>query len=317
MAQHSGMDTDKMVRPNPDLLTLRQLEMLSLAAVSNSFSAAAKRLGISQPTLSAAIARIEQLLGARLFDRTTRKAVLTPQGELFAAMATEVVATYRAGSRRLRGDAEPPMSVTFVAQPSIAASIVPEAIADLMQAHTDASVKLIDCGRKRAMELVVDRLADFAIVTNAPDLPDLRREMICRDSFMVVSPPGLPIARQDEATWSDLANTPFALVGVQSVRAQIEQAWVNDGCELRPRFAVEQVSTALALASANLCCTLLPRLYITPALLGDLRAIPFRESSLKREIQSVRRNDRPLSPLAAQLLDNVRRKADRLGHATG
>lgn len=308
------MDVKDRSEPAPDLLTLRQLEMISVAGSSSGFSAAAKRLGISQPTLSAAIARIEQQLAARLFDRTTRRVTLTPEGESFAAMATELVAAYRAGSRRLRARSnEVSDSLTLVCLPSIAASIIPEALAAFLREHPATIVKLHDTARKQALELVIDRLADFAIVSDPPELPELRQQALCRDQFMVVTPSSLAIAKKKEIAWGDLETVPFALVGNRSARVQIEQAWLDEAHVLKPRFTVEQVSTALAMAAAGLCCTLLPRLYLTPALLGDLRAIPLRARRLERDIKIVHRNDRPLGPTAIDLLGHIKRAASAHG----
>lgn len=298
----------------PDLLTLRQLELLSVAGSSNSFSAAARKLGISQPTLSAAIARIEQQLQARLFDRSSRSSVLTPEGESFTVIATELVASYRAGSRRLRARTDELHNrVVLATLPSIAASIVPGALAAFLKDHPDTAAILHDMGRKQALEMVLDRVADFAIVADPPDLPELRSQPLCRDQFMVVAPSAWPIAQQSIATWNDLHSIDFALVGTRAARAQIEQAWIQEGHRLEPRFSVEQVSTALALAVAGLCCTLLPKLYLTPELLGGLRAIPLQAAALDRSIQLVHRGDRPLNPLSQDLQSRLQQSALEFG----
>ena len=87
-------------------LTHRQLEVLVAAADSESFSAAAQRLGISQPSLSESIRRIEREIGASLFERTTRSLKLTEDGRHAASVAREAVRDFKAALERLasRGD---------------------------------------------------------------------------------------------------------------------------------------------------------------------------------------------------------------------
>ena len=66
---------------NPSGLALSSLRYAAAIARQGSFSAAARECGVSQPTVSSAIAELEALLGARLFERSTRKLAVTPAGE--------------------------------------------------------------------------------------------------------------------------------------------------------------------------------------------------------------------------------------------
>ena len=82
-------------------LTYRQFEILIAAAEAGSFSAAAQRLKISQPSLSESIRRIEREIGARLFERTTRSLKLTPEGRHAASVARDAVRDFRHALERL------------------------------------------------------------------------------------------------------------------------------------------------------------------------------------------------------------------------
>src|SRR4029079_10807305 len=101
-------------------LTYRQFEILIAAAESESFSAAAHRLGISQPSLSESIRRIEREIGARLFERTTRSLKLTDQGRAAAAVAREAVRDFKRALERLASSTrERQGRITIAALPSI------------------------------------------------------------------------------------------------------------------------------------------------------------------------------------------------------
>src|ERR1051326_5983665 len=73
------------------ILTLRQFEILAAAADAATFSAAARNLGISQPSLSESVRRIERETKLTLFERTTRSLKLTDDGRRLASIAREML----------------------------------------------------------------------------------------------------------------------------------------------------------------------------------------------------------------------------------
>src|SRR3954470_22226105 len=106
-------------------ITPRQFEILVVAAESDSFPAAAQRLGISQPSLSESIRRLEQEIGARLFERTTRSLKLTAEGRHAASVAREAVRGFRLALDKLARTRAPQDRLTVAALPSIVCSVLP------------------------------------------------------------------------------------------------------------------------------------------------------------------------------------------------
>ena len=87
----------------PNGLKLRHLEAFLTVAQAGTISAAARQRNVSQPALSKTISELEGLLGAHLFERTGRRAVLTPAGENFRAHARAALQSLEAGVRDLSG----------------------------------------------------------------------------------------------------------------------------------------------------------------------------------------------------------------------
>jgi len=82
-------------------MTIRQLEVFLGVAQAKSFSRAAERIHLSQPTLSEHIRELEEELGVRLFVRHSRSISLTEAGRVFGDYATRAVATLAAGRQAL------------------------------------------------------------------------------------------------------------------------------------------------------------------------------------------------------------------------
>jgi DNA-binding transcriptional LysR family regulator len=76
------------------MLSLDSVEVFTLAATLGSFSAAARKLGKSQSTISTAVANLEVDLGVQLFDRSQRKPVLTPHGQLLMGQGESLLAAH-------------------------------------------------------------------------------------------------------------------------------------------------------------------------------------------------------------------------------
>ena len=118
-------------------LTHRQFEILIAAADAESFSAAAQRLGISQPSLSKSIRRIEREIGALLFKRTTRSVKLTPEGRHAAAVAREIVRDFKRALERLASRSNNKQGrISIAALPSIACAVLPAVIEVFRREHS-------------------------------------------------------------------------------------------------------------------------------------------------------------------------------------
>src|ERR687893_1704131 len=110
-------------------LTVRQLETVVAVADAASFSQAAAELGISQPSLSETIKRVEEELGVRVFERTTRSLSLTPEGEHAVAVAREAVRDFRLALESIAERTQGRRGrLTIAALPSVACAVLPPAI---------------------------------------------------------------------------------------------------------------------------------------------------------------------------------------------
>src|SRR3982074_1713791 len=124
---------------------LHQLRIFVAVARLGNFTRAAERLHLSQPSLSLHIRQLEQDLGVRLFDRSTRSVVLTQAGDDLLPTAERLLDDFQSAVASV-GDLPPPGRgrVARALLPSVAAELLPRAIALLRIRHPDITVAVRD-----------------------------------------------------------------------------------------------------------------------------------------------------------------------------
>jgi len=290
------------------ILTIRQMEILVAAADAMNFSEAAEQLGITQPSLSETIRRMEAELGLRLFERTTRSLTLTPDGRHAVAVAREVVRDFRlaletiahrAGSRRAR--------VTVAALPSIACAILPKAIRALLAQCPHADVGVQDVLHERAVGLVADGLTDMALTIRPAKLEGLCFEELGSDPVHLVCRADHALAALDQVRWRDLGPYPFVgLARTSSVRRLTDAAFTLSEVAAEPAYEVEQIPSAAALVDAGLGITALPALTLTMFKGASLVARPLAGPLMRRHVGVVTLSGRPLAAPATALVSHIR-----------
>lgn len=156
---------------------------VEIAATLN-VSRAAERLGISQPSLSLAIRRMEQALGTPLFTRSKRGVSLTPGGKQLLAHAKYLFQTWenvRAGT--LSSVNEVQGSYTIGCHPSVALYSLSGFLPGLMAAHPKLDITLKHDLSRKITEDVISMKVDVGIVVNPVQHPDLVIHPLCKDEF--------------------------------------------------------------------------------------------------------------------------------------
>lgn len=287
-----------MKRINVDLFELQAFARL---AELRSFRAAAETLGLSAPALSRLIARVEDKLGTRLFDRDTRNVSLTPQGEALRHLTRRILNEAATALTEFDGYlAARHGRVALAGLPSVTAGLLPRIIARFVALHPDVEVSVIDALSEDVLAAVLEGRADLGFTVGALDGSGrLSFRALIEDRFLAIGCEDGPLARDRAYVWRELVEHPFiAMARDTSVRALTDAACAQAGLALRPRFEVAHVATAGALVAAGLGVTALPSL--TLPILGRARlAVRHLEAPrMVRRIGVVQAVGRTLSPAA-------------------
>ena len=291
-------------------LTLRDLEAFLGVARFGSFTRAARSLNMSQPALTVRIHHLEDALGVRLIDRTTRSVSLTRVGREFLPSAERVLGEIDAVAVSMRDLAGGRRGVvTIAALPSVAATLLPGAIVAFKAARPDITVRLRDGTGERVISLVKSGEADFGIGSPTRRDADLRVSPLTTDPLGVAFAPGHPLERRKHVRLRDLTGCPLILLDTESsVRVLIERAFQAIGRSVRPAYEASYLPTALGLAKAGLGVAVIAYSAsgVVATRAAGLRARVIEHPALVRQIGLIENARHPLSPAAQQLSTAIR-----------
>jgi DNA-binding transcriptional LysR family regulator len=242
-------------------ITLKQLDAFLAVTKTLSFSKAAGSVHLSQPALSANIRRLEEAIGARLFDRDTRTVALTPVGAEFAGIARGLLENVEHGLAHIRRYATGERGTLSLAMaPSLAASFLPDVIGAFAAAHPEVELRLFDVLSDEAIEMVRARAVDLALTPRRNDADDLLQRDVMLDDLVVLCSARHPLSGRRAVTWEDLIAHPhIAKKGGSGVRHIVDEEYLKRGEAFRPAFEVENVGTMIGLIVAGLGYGVFPR----------------------------------------------------------
>jgi DNA-binding transcriptional LysR family regulator len=152
------------------------------AANALNLSRAAERLGITQPSLSLAIQRIENEMGVKIFHRNKKGVTLSPQGLLLLTESRLILQNWEGIKGKIRkSGSEVTGYVNIGCHPSVALYTLPGLLPDILQKYKNLEIKLTHDLSRKICEQVIRSQIDIGIVVNPIKHPDLVIENLCFD----------------------------------------------------------------------------------------------------------------------------------------
>ncbi|MEJ7687373.1 MAG: LysR family transcriptional regulator [Variovorax sp.] len=271
-----------------------ELETFIAVAQAESFSAAAARMNVTQPTVTGRIQRLEGALGVKLLRRTTRKVETTAQGALLLTEATKaleglgrLVDVFRKKARLAR------QRVVVAATPTVAAVRLPPILHAYAERYPDVEIELRDLQYAGVLAALDDGTADVAVL--ALDDPDARYRFqhLWSDDMLLVAPQGHPLANFAKVGPDELATLTLMVVDQYlGMCTRIAQALEKRGLSLPPPRVVSNLNTLLGMLKAGMGVTLLPRSVTTRGAVAKLAHLEIEGVDMSRQfgIASARRS---------------------------
>lgn len=258
--------------------------VVAVAETSN-FTRAAERCMVVQSALSHQIARLERELGAKLFERTSRRVLLTPAGEAFLPAARQALdAAERARAEVAAAAGEIRGRLAIGAIPTVTAVDLPLVLRRFHQRHREVQISLRSGASEEFVERVRQGTLDVAFLGLPPGArpKGVRGRELARGDLVAVVTPGHPLAGEERVTLSRLAGEPFVDFPAGTAgRSQSDEAFAAAGIAREVAFEVSTPDFMARLIRLGLGIGMLPEAFV--AQLPDLPVVRLSDAPARME----------------------------------
>ncbi len=253
-------------------------------AETSSFTAAAERCHVTQPTLSAGVARLEEEVGSRLFDRG-RHTALTTAGQRLLPHARAMVDAWQAARAEQRVSKRPRLARIAIAS-TVAITAAIEWIAEA-QKREGFEVEISEGTADAVMERWRRGRCDAALFPVRKLLAASNAVPILREPYLLAASVDHRAATRDRWSMEELADTPFVLRAACEAHDDAQRLFASHG--VRPRAVLRSADEERCAAAvlAGLGAALMPRSLLRPG----MASAEIREVSFERRVMLAWRDD--------------------------
>jgi DNA-binding transcriptional LysR family regulator len=283
------------------MLSLVHLQVLAAVARSGSVTAAAKELHYSQPSVSHHLARLEAATGTKLVQRVGRGIRLTPEGQLLAGRAAEIVGRVDAATNELAAQVGLRSGrVRLAGFQSALSTIVPTAAAALASTHPGIELSLTDVHPVEALRMLRGGECDVALIFRYSDTPvedeGFRLVHLTEDPMYLVSKRSEDqVAEHRGSAW---------IGGCERCRAELVTVCERSGFTPRIAFVSDDMVVMQALVAAGMGVTILPGLALRAHRTAGIHTTAL--TGHPRQIYAVTYGDPPDPPATTALITTIR-----------
>ena len=244
-----------------------------------SFSKAAARVSVTQPTLSVGIAKLEAQLGARLFERTTRRVSLTPAGSKFLQHARRITQEYEAALREV---SEAPQLKRLRA--GVLSTIPARDLERVVGRHAKNSggeaLEILDSTERDIANRLSDGRLDVAITILRPGLESFAQESLREEPYVLFVAANHKLSGVERVEGGELSGETMIVRRQCEGLPEISRYFTNR--DVRPSFSLRTLSDdrAMSMVAAGLGVTVAPSSFKQPG----LSAVTLTGFNLSREV---------------------------------
>lgn len=243
-------------------MDLGQLRYLVAVADTGSFTAAAQKLGLSQPSLSLGIKRLEDEIGHPLFDRLTRRVIPTEAGALLIETARRMFAEIDRTTteiRELKGEVNGTLRVGTI--PTIGPFMLPQLMEYYSAEFPDVQINVFETVTERILQMLETGDIDVALTSLLPDRAGIHVETVAHEELLAIVPANHPLAGTEPVEWRKLEAEKFLVLGGEHCLAEQMARFCRKN-KVTGRTVLEgaQLATIAALVERGLGVSMVPAL---------------------------------------------------------
>ena len=293
-------------------MELTQLEFFLKVIEEKSFSKAADRVFRTQPAISISIRRLEEEIGAPLFDRSQKTPTLTEAGQIVYDYAQRIIA--------LRDQAREAVSelstlkrgrVRVGANESTSIYLLPHVILTYRETHPNVKVEIFRHPSEHLAREVLERNVDFALMASEPKDRDIESFPVLKDELVLILSPGHRMAKRASLSIKELGEESFLAHNVKSAsRIKVLEVFARHRTPLNITLELATVETIKRFVQQQIGLAFVPRMCVREELeRGTLATVRVRGLSYNRTLWAAHRRGMTFSHAASAFLEALRRHA--------
>jgi LysR family hydrogen peroxide-inducible transcriptional activator len=267
-------------------MEIHQLRYFVAVAEEGSFSRAAAKVRVAQPSLSQQIRKLEAEVGQPLFDRLPRSVVLTEAGRCLIDYARQILASIGDARRcidEFKGEIAGRVAVGAI--PTIAPYVLPELVVTFQNHYPQVTLEIVEDVTAGITRRIEAGELDVALASTCQQSPTLRRERLGNEPLLALVPEGHELAKKTEITFDDLKSQRFLLLHEMHCLSQ-QVNHLLESRRLHPEIALagSQLSTIANMVAAGIGVSIVPQMmarhHATPGCVTLQFATPVPEREL-------------------------------------
>lgn len=291
-------------------VNLHQLEIFLCIARERSFSKAAERLRISQPSVSIQIKNLEESLEVKLFERLGRRVSLTREGAAVlehAKRIAEIVSTLQNDIREIKGIRHGRFAAGCSRVPS--ATLVPLAVARFKEQYPDTEVS-IRTGRSYEVEQwVLENEVDLGVIEGDPASSLIVKEPWYTDELVLVLPPRSQLLKRRKLSLKEVIEEPYLLQTPGIRPTFVERVLAEKGLSIKKPVTVGSREAVKAAIAAGYGVSIVPKSLIDTEIRARiLKAKKIHDLDVRYPVNIIYRRDKRLSKSALAFTEFLRKQ---------
>ncbi len=296
-------------------MDIHQLETFLAVVEQGSFSGAAKALGRTQPAVSQVIARLEDEIGQRLFERPARRGGMTDAGKALVEYAKRLMTVREQAKVALEDVRAVRAGRLAVAANELTCLYLLPVLDQFRRLYPGVSVTVQRSLASRVPASVLDYAVDLGVITYRPLEPGLKSVVVYRDELVFVVPPTHPLARRTGVSITTLGSESFVAHHVASpYRDRVVDAFRRHRVTLQMPIEMPTIDAIKRFVALGHGVALLPGISVEDEIRrGELVRVPVPELALERQLRLVMRREGDLSHAVQAFLAVAEHHATEVG----
>ncbi|QAR34285.1 LysR family transcriptional regulator [Geovibrio thiophilus] len=296
-------------------MDFKQIEAFVYVAKYKSFSRAAEKLLLSQPTISTHISTLEEQLGVKLFDRLSKEVILTEAGQVFYPYAVDILDLRERSQEAIKEFLNEISGHLHIGYSTVPAEfILPEVIRKFKEEYPKTFFTLDINGTQNVVQRLSDGILDLAIVARKIPKKDLEYKVLLRDKIVLVVHKNHKFFDRASVFLEEILQESFIIREMGSgTRAAVEHAFKQKGYDFESLDAVAMLSSTYSIKHAvkrQLGIAFMSQMALSEDECGGgIKAIPITDLVVEKEIYVVYSKKRTNKKLMKHFIDTLLKHA--------